>query len=223
MFLLLSICQAAEHYNGWSYYLGDPHSHTGLSGDGSFYDPESCATCSRREDIFQRARNNGSCENLRIWAASLSDRFGPMLLMPHHPGVMRPSPVEWECQHSAYEPVVEVYSQHGNSMYDEFARDPPATGVVPEGSVEAALDPDRFGLKTALQQARTATTATPEMPVVWTRSGLCQRPEGVDRGGAPRDRDAESRLALCGLSASFHLCHHRPDDADTGGVRKPGI
>lgn len=234
MLFLLAVCQAAEHYNGWSYYVGDPHAHTGFSGDGSFYDPESCPTCSTRDQIFLRARNNGldwvafsdhmntgtsmganefawlhqkvlaqdregifvtvpaaevalvdsdgaslghrtmlffgdlpqlhtmqlsdlqfdgsgteigSCEDVAAWAASLTDRFGPMLLVPHHTGARRPAPADWSCHHPGYEPVAEVYSEHGSSMYDDFAWDPPNAGGVAVGSIESALDPGLFGLK----------------------------------------------------------------------------
>ncbi|HNC98330.1 MAG TPA: MopE-related protein, partial [Myxococcota bacterium] len=220
--------------DGWSYYLGDPHAHTGVSGDGSFFDAESCRTCAPRSQIFQRARNNGldwvafsehmntatsatpvafaelradvlaqdrpgtfvtipaaevaladadgatlghrtmlffgdiaqlhtmqladlryngqdtdigNCENVAAWAASLSDRFGPMLLVPHHTGAARPAPVDWGCHHPEFEPVAEVYSEHGSSMYSDYAWDPPNSGGVAIGSIESALDPDMYGLR----------------------------------------------------------------------------
>ncbi|HNH49149.1 MAG TPA: hypothetical protein PKY30_19040, partial [Myxococcota bacterium] len=89
----------------------------------------------------------GNCENVAAWAASLSDRFGPMLLVPHHTGAARPAPVDWGCHHPEFEPVAEVYSEHGSSMYSDYAWDPPNSGGVAIGSIESALDPDMYGLR----------------------------------------------------------------------------
>jgi hypothetical protein len=55
--------------------------------------------------------------------------------------------MDWACHHPQFEPVAEVYSEHGSSMYADYGWDPPNAGGDPAGSIERALDPAIYGLK----------------------------------------------------------------------------
>lgn len=233
MFSLILNAIAADQFEGWSYYIGDPHAHTGISGDGFFYDAERCPSCGTLANVFERAKNNNldwvaitdhinssaisqsnhfaaisqeilandqpgtfvtipgaevslitgldkighrtillfaddaqlyglemsqlqfngsstqieTCDNVYTWATDLEARLGPVLLMPHHPATAKPTGVDWNCHFPEYEPMVEVYSKHGNSMYADLSWDPPNWGGFPEGAIDQALNPDTFSLQ----------------------------------------------------------------------------
>lgn len=233
MLSLILNASAADNFEGWSYYIGDPHAHTGVSGDGYFYDAEHCPSCGTLANVFERAKENGldwvaitdhvnstaisqanhfaaitqnilandqpgtfitipgaeialqaggdqlghrtvllfadnanlnnlemsdlqfngtsiqigSCDNVYTWATDIKNRLGPVLLMPHHTATTKPTGVDWNCHFSEYEPMAEVYSKHGNSMYSDFSWDPPRFDGFPEGAIDQALNPDTFGLQ----------------------------------------------------------------------------
>ena len=235
MLSLLALVAASENFEGYSYYLGDPHAHTGVSGDGGSADLGNCTGhCGNVADVFDLARAAGldwlaltdhingvdaadplqydslfqavlaannpgvfvtlpaaelwfqqtpphdfghktlllfgendqlssmhmedlqfngtgtrlrDCQDIRTWAASLAATAGPLLLVPHHPAVSPPMATDWGCHDNEFEPIVEVYSEHGNSMHEDFHWDPPVSNAIGAGTVEVALDPERFALK----------------------------------------------------------------------------
>lgn len=60
MLSLLSLVLASENFEGYSYYLGDPHVHTGVSGDGGSADLGNCTgVCGNVADVFPLARQAG--------------------------------------------------------------------------------------------------------------------------------------------------------------------
>lgn len=226
---------APQRFAGAAYYAGDPHAHTGYSGDASATDPELCPACGGFDDVFTTAvaaglswvalsdhvngypattpagftdelsavlaahdpahgfltipsaevwfqagdhdlghktlllfgedatlaglsltdvqptgdaeADIGDCEAIWSWAESLEARFGPLLLVPHHPAGKQPMPTDWTCADSTWQPVVEVYSEHGSALEDGSGFDPPWAGTVERGTVEVALDPDGLALK----------------------------------------------------------------------------
>ncbi len=87
------------------------------------------------------------CGVLGGWIEGLSATYGDVLLIPHHPALTVPMPTDWGCYDARWEPAVEVYSGHGNSLLRAPIFDPPVTGLTPSGSVEAALDPAEYGLR----------------------------------------------------------------------------
>jgi hypothetical protein len=89
----------------------------------------------------------GSCEEVWTWADTLSGSYGELLLVPHHPATASPLWTEWSCHNDTYEPAVEIYSRHGNSLEGDSGYDIPGAGVVLTGYATYALDPDNFGLK----------------------------------------------------------------------------
>ncbi len=112
--LLCSAVHAAETFGGFDFYVGDPHAHTGISGDGGSGDfaPGNCiGDCGDFADIFLTARDNGL-----DWVA-VSD---------HSNGSNAPTAEDWELLHEmALEghdpeggfvtiPAAEVWFQYGD-------------------------------------------------------------------------------------------------------------
>lgn len=245
--LLVSLAIAAEHFEGFAYYLGDPHAHTGISKDAASSDLQGCSSseCGQISTVFETARDNqldwvafpehingngpegypaadatqydhfhqrvlaennpntglltlpaaevwftvldetqtihslghktllffgdnaqlvdlhqqdlqpvghgaivNECADIEHWAEGLEQRYGPLLLMPHHPATPIPMPTDWNCYQSRYEPVVEVYSEHGNSLNNNPEYDPcPRGDTLIESTVESAIDPEYYHLK----------------------------------------------------------------------------
>jgi len=87
------------------------------------------------------------CSALTTFMDGLTARFGPALLLPHHPGVKKPMATDWACFDPTYEPLVEVYSEHGSSMSAGSTFDIPWSGYQPSGTVQTALDPAGFSLR----------------------------------------------------------------------------
>jgi hypothetical protein len=70
-------------------------------------------------------------------AARLNAQFGPTLMWAHHPAAQAVSTTDWSCHNEAYEPVVEVYSDWGNSL--EFAPDyDPVSLDVDDNSIDVS-------------------------------------------------------------------------------------
>ena len=88
-----------------------------------------------------------NCGAIATWMEELSDVYGPALIIPHHPALTVPMATDWGCHADVWEPSVEVYSGHGNSLAVTATYDPPRNGPEPTGTVEAALDPDGYGLQ----------------------------------------------------------------------------
>jgi hypothetical protein len=215
------------------FYAGDPHAHTGYSGDGA--DSSTCPGCGAFADVFATARAAGlswlaladhvngypaatpagyreelhavldaddpdggfvtlpaaevwfrshghelghktlllfgddaslagltladvqpvpggamdieACDDIWTWADALEARFGPLLLVPHHPAGVQPMPTDWTCADAARQPVTEVYSEQGSALDDPTGFDPPWAGTVATGTVPYALDPDGLALR----------------------------------------------------------------------------
>ncbi|MFN7143876.1 MAG: MopE-related protein, partial [Myxococcota bacterium] len=85
------------------------------------------------------------CEDIWAWMDRISPTFGGAFLLPHHPAVRMPMWNDWACHDPTYEPAVEVYSEHGNSLADD-GYDTPGEGVYTAYTVHSALDPDAYGL-----------------------------------------------------------------------------
>ncbi len=90
------------------------------------------------------------CAVLSAFMDDLESRFGPALLIPHHPGVDKPMATDWSCHDPRWAPVVEAYSEHGSSFEPTAAFDPPWSGWVASGSVRAALNPEGHGHRLGL-------------------------------------------------------------------------
>ena len=91
-----------------------------------------------------------NCGALSTFMQRIETRFGPALLIPHHPGVDKPMPTDWACHDPRWAPVVEAYSEHGSSLDSSSDFDPPWGGFSPSGTVVAALDPAGFGHRLGL-------------------------------------------------------------------------
>lgn len=212
----------AERFGGSAFWVGDPHAHTGASGDAAAWDPEACPSCGRQEAVVDLAAEAGAhwlavtdhvngapamseadfadmlardgshagvlvvpgaevwatgpdgalghktvlllgdndglalselwptgtldaalpdCDALWAWAEDLDARRGPVLVLPHHPAGTKPLPTDWACAHDRLQPVVEVYSEHGNQLSPDVTFDPPWAGIEPGATVHEALDP----------------------------------------------------------------------------------
>ena len=91
-----------------------------------------------------------NCAVLTSFMAGLEAKYGPVLLIPHHPGVDKPMATNWSCHDPRWAPVVEAYSEHGSSFDASAGFDAPWSGFVPSGTVRAALDPDGYGHRLGL-------------------------------------------------------------------------
>lgn len=58
LFLSLTLALAAESFQGHTYWLGDPHAHTGLSRDAA-YQGDGCPGCGAAADVLSGARDQG--------------------------------------------------------------------------------------------------------------------------------------------------------------------
>ena len=87
-----------------------------------------------------------SCDNINTWMTRLSGQFGEVLLIPHHPSTTLPMPTRWDCYQAAWEPAVEVYSEHGNALWEGTPVDPPGQGTTGSGTVHYAMQPSGLGL-----------------------------------------------------------------------------
>lgn len=85
-----------------------------------------------------------SCEEVWTNAATLSTTFGPTLEFAHHPAAGTVRPTDWSCNDETYQPVVEIYSDWGNSLETAPAYDP-VDEPVEASTVHEALE--TFGLK----------------------------------------------------------------------------
>lgn len=61
------------------------------------------------------------------------------LTIPHHPAASLPASVDWSYHHTIYQPVVEIYSEHGNSEDCETDYDPIGQLCTSTGTVQYAL------------------------------------------------------------------------------------
>ena len=91
-----------------------------------------------------------NCAVLTSFMAGLEAKYGPVLLIPHHPGVDKPMATNWSCHDPRWAPVVEAYSEHGSSFDAAAGFDAPWSGFVPSGTVRAALDPDGYAHRLGL-------------------------------------------------------------------------
>lgn len=51
--------QGAENFRGYDFYVGDPHAHTGISGDGEASDTDVCPWCGAMTGVFDYANAVG--------------------------------------------------------------------------------------------------------------------------------------------------------------------
>ncbi len=80
------------------------------------------------------------CAAITAFMDGLQARFGPALLIPHHPGGKKPMPTDWACHDLGWGPAVEAWSEHGSSMDSSWSWDPPWSGWTDSGSVISALE-----------------------------------------------------------------------------------
>jgi hypothetical protein len=234
--LWCSLASGAEQFGGYGFYIGDPHVHTGASGDGGSTDLGVCeGTCGAVAELAGIARANGldwisvtdhvngewaaeplafarvhaavleahdpeggfvtlpgaelwfedpteqlghknlylgadnatlrslqlsdvqhngerihvdDCDTIWDWAERVEAAWGPIALVPHHPGMAMGMGTAWRCHEDpraqALAPSVEIYSRHGNSVDCPSGWDPLWMDCDEERSVERALDPDGF-------------------------------------------------------------------------------
>ena len=93
------------------------------------------------------------CSLIFAWLEDLEATRGPVLLIPHHPAVYPPGDTDWECVDPRYNPVVENYSEHGNSQTpsSEGSFDPPDPNAEQSGNtVDRALALDGHALQLGL-------------------------------------------------------------------------
>lgn len=240
MLVLLSaaarFAMAADEFGDFTYYYGDIHVHTGVSGDGGSSDIRCRGDCGAYGDVFQSARDNGldfmaltdhingsttvasasgmadnfalvaseldeaggfitipgtevwaqvagvhlghrtllmfsddatlsgitltdlqpvgsssvdmgSCAAMETWANDLEASWGSILLLAHHPAVTLPMWTDWTCYESEYQPIVEIYSEHGNSMGDGLGYDDVWSGEHAGSTVLDAIDPAGLALQ----------------------------------------------------------------------------
>ena len=80
----------------------------------------------------------------------LQQTRGDLLLILHHPAIQPPAAADWTCSDMRFNPIVENYSEHGNSQWpsypDSFDHvDPDAE--QPDSTVDHALSPQGYSLR----------------------------------------------------------------------------
>ena len=82
--------------------------------------------------------------------SGLSDRWGELMLLAHHPARLNGMGTDWGCQHgelaARFSPAVEIYSRHGGSMDCPAEHDAIPQGCQHGSDVSAALDPSGHAL-----------------------------------------------------------------------------
>jgi len=86
-----------------------------------------------------------SCQAIWRYQTGMEDRFGPTMLIPHHPSSRLYT--DWLCGSPDHVEAVEVYSRHGNSLGPSVSYDPMFHDITPEGSVHGAMDPEGMAWK----------------------------------------------------------------------------
>jgi hypothetical protein len=81
---------------------------------------------------------------------TLEQTRGDILLIPHHPAIQPPAAADWTCVDPRFNPVVENYSEHGNSQWPSYPDsfdpvDPDAE--QPASTVDRALSPVGYDLR----------------------------------------------------------------------------
>jgi len=89
----------------------------------------------------------GSCEDLWVWAEALAARAGPLALIPHHTATLNPVATDWSCHDDTWQLAAEVYSEHGNSLFNGTPFDPPLTGTETTGTLHHAMNPHGYALR----------------------------------------------------------------------------
>ena len=91
-----------------------------------------------------------ACSEIFDWLGQIQQTRGTLLLIPHHPAAQPPGATDWTCVDMAFNPVVENFSEHGNSQWPSYEGsydpiDPDAEW--PGSTVDYALSPDHLGLR----------------------------------------------------------------------------
>jgi hypothetical protein len=110
------------------------------------------------EDIeIEDTRFNGTvsslndCLSIWDWMATVESAWGDVVLLPHHPALGGDMACDWSCHLEtdapAYSPAAEIYGEHGDSSFVDTTFDPLWMPPTETSTLEAALDPDQFGLR----------------------------------------------------------------------------
>lgn len=92
------------------------------------------------------------CSTIFEWLEALEASRGPALLIPHHPAFQPPGATDWQCTDPRFNPVVENYSEHGNSQTASFegSFDSGEEAEQPDSLVDRALALEGHGLRLGL-------------------------------------------------------------------------
>ncbi len=115
-----------------------------------FDNDDSLLSTLHRTDLVPSSRSDDTevtCEGFWDWVSDLNTAWGDVLTIPHHPIATIPMPMDWSCHDPTWEPVVETYSIHGNSIDSAATYDPIWSSPTASGSVHSALNPATNALK----------------------------------------------------------------------------
>ncbi|MDP7112289.1 MAG: hypothetical protein QGH45_10005, partial [Myxococcota bacterium] len=92
------------------------------------------------------------CPSVFDWMEEVEATRGPALLIPHHPALQPPGATDWQCSDLRFNPVVENYSEHGNSQSASFegSFDSGEDAEQADSLVDHALALDGYGLRLGL-------------------------------------------------------------------------
>ena len=163
-----------------------------------------------------------SCEDIWEHARDLSDAFGPLLVLPHHPAAAIPMVTDWDCQSAAWQPSVEAYSMHGSSFHAAQDFDPPVEGMREDHTLHAAYDLDdvRLGVHAATDNHQSrpggVCDAVPERYGGGLTIAVLDESEAFDRASLRDALAGRSTLATSGplVPVAVDLC--------SGGERLAG-
>jgi len=129
---------------------GDIRDHRNLYFFGDEHDLQDLRLLDVVGDSGDPPFTTDDCPEIFDLLGDLEGDLGPLLLIPHHPAIRPPGAADWMCADLAYNPVVENYSEHGNSTspsYDGYFDPVDPNAERPDSTVDRALSPDHYGLR----------------------------------------------------------------------------
>jgi len=128
---------------------GDLRDHRSLYLFGDADDLEGLSLAELVPDEDAPPFTTDDCPLIFDWMEELEARRGAALLIPHHPALQPPGATDWRCVDPRFNPVVENYSEHGNSQSASFEGSYDSGGEAEqvEALVDHVLAPDGHGLR----------------------------------------------------------------------------
>jgi len=171
-----------------------------------------------------------SCEAGAAWFADWRATWGTGWLVPHHPATTgSPHPTDWSCVDDGLQPVVEMYSKHGNSLSSGTTYDLPVEGLDPARTVYEALDPAGYDVRVGFlsstddHHTRPGSTCTAIPGTSFAYGGglavaVLDASEPFERAAVGDAMGARRMYATSGPKLPVIIAYETSDGAPLGGM-----